>query len=133
MSDSNADTAATDANAVGCVVIVSGLAVLLALSTLPAALGPMVARRALPVFASSLCPEPPIGAKTLVVSTRSRRSTSTNFYLLCQNERGEQVRASGPKTFFASWLLFNGALVLFGFLSMYGFSRLDRRVTGGDE
>ncbi|MBL8682217.1 MAG: hypothetical protein JNK05_23825 [Myxococcales bacterium] len=130
MSDTKTSTSESDANAVGCGVVALGLVVVLALSLLPALIGPMLAPRALPVFATALCPEAPIGAKTIIVTTRSRNRSSSSAHLQCQNERGDVVRASGPKPFVASWLLFNGALALFAALSIFGFSRLDRRVTG---
>jgi|LNFM01.2.fsa_nt_gb hypothetical protein len=130
MSDAKTSNSESNADSVGCAVTAVSILVVLALSFMPALLGPMIAPRALPVFASALCPETPIGAKTLIVTTRSRNRSSSNAYLQCQNERGDLVRASGPKPLVASWLLFNGALALFAVLSIYGFARLDRRVTG---
>lgn len=125
---SEANDSQTDGS--GWVVLVLGIGMLLALSLMPAVLGPMMAPRLLPTVATVLCPADSVGAETQIVASRGRRGkgTSYSWYLRCEQPSGAALRAPEARTNVTAWALFNGIVVAAIGGSALGYRALDKRL-----
>ncbi len=101
---------------------------LLALSLMPALLGPMMAPRLLPVAAPFICPADTVGAETTITASRGRKGTSYNWSLRCESNVGIIAKAPSFRANAAAWALFNAIFVAAIAGSVAGYRALDKRL-----
>ena len=116
----------------GCGLLLVGLGAILALSLVPALVGPLLAPRYVTMGAGWICPDDAVSADVYTwTSSSGRGKSSSHWALRCAGADGVPVRADELKSDALSWVMFNVPLAALLFVSLGVFGAMDARLLRG--